>query len=335
MKKTLLILATLCCGNLLWSQDIITLKSGEEVKAVVQEIGADYVKYKKFENKNGPTYTMQKSAVFMIKYENGTKDVFEKSSTAATPATPARSQTATPTARPPQQPAVSKANPPASQQPKQSSSKVRFGLEAGLTVSNINSDFYKPGGALEDYEIYPRFGFTCGMLVDFRVAKVFSIQPEMLILRKGYKEESYTDLFYVETGKLRYEDAFEERDLFLLYFEFPLNFILNIPIAKDRLQIGAGPYAAYGVSGVCESHFTYKGKDIDEEMVDADKKYKLFSGERKEFKPFDWGANFFIGYAFNDVFFLKVKHGMGIGNISIYDTKEKNTYWSFSLGVKF
>ena len=76
MKKILLILATLCCGNLLYAQDIITLKSGEEVKAVVQEIGADYVKYKKFENKNGPTYSLPKSAVFMIKYENGAKDVF-------------------------------------------------------------------------------------------------------------------------------------------------------------------------------------------------------------------------------------------------------------------
>jgi hypothetical protein len=42
----------------------------------VQEIGLDNVKYKKYENQNGPTYTLMKSDIFMIKYENGDKDVF-------------------------------------------------------------------------------------------------------------------------------------------------------------------------------------------------------------------------------------------------------------------
>jgi len=78
MKKVLLVLATLCCGNLLWSQDIITLKNGEEIKAVVQEVGIAEVKYKKYENLTGPTYTLPKSAIFMIKYKNGEKDLFNE-----------------------------------------------------------------------------------------------------------------------------------------------------------------------------------------------------------------------------------------------------------------
>ena len=36
----------------------------------------DSIKYKKFDNPNGPLYTILKSEVFLIKYENGTKDVF-------------------------------------------------------------------------------------------------------------------------------------------------------------------------------------------------------------------------------------------------------------------
>jgi hypothetical protein len=58
------------------AQDIITLKNGDEIKAKVQEIGLSDVKYKKFENANGPTYTLLKTEIFMIKYENGEKDVF-------------------------------------------------------------------------------------------------------------------------------------------------------------------------------------------------------------------------------------------------------------------
>ena len=59
------------------AQDIITLKSGEEMQTKVLEINLTEVKYKKFENLQGPAYSIEKDKVFMIKYENGNKDVFE------------------------------------------------------------------------------------------------------------------------------------------------------------------------------------------------------------------------------------------------------------------
>lgn len=58
------------------SQDIIVFKDGNEIKAVVNEVGTNEIKYKKYENKTGPTYSVLKTEVFEIKYENGTKDVF-------------------------------------------------------------------------------------------------------------------------------------------------------------------------------------------------------------------------------------------------------------------
>lgn len=57
------------------SQDIITLKTGEEIKAKVNEIESTDIKYKKFENLSGPTYYISKEKVLMIKYENGTKEI--------------------------------------------------------------------------------------------------------------------------------------------------------------------------------------------------------------------------------------------------------------------
>ncbi|MEI6853554.1 MAG: hypothetical protein WCL06_11950 [Bacteroidota bacterium] len=58
------------------SQDVIVKKSGDEIQAKVTDIEIETVKYKMFNNKSGPTYTILKSDIFMIKYENGTKDVF-------------------------------------------------------------------------------------------------------------------------------------------------------------------------------------------------------------------------------------------------------------------
>ena len=59
--------------------DVITLKNGEEIQALVQEIGADHVEYKKFDNPNGRNYTLKRSEIFMIRYANGRKDVFADS----------------------------------------------------------------------------------------------------------------------------------------------------------------------------------------------------------------------------------------------------------------
>jgi hypothetical protein len=77
MTKIVILLA-IFFGSMvtLSAQDIITLKNGDEIKAKVQEIGISDVKYKKFENVTGPTYTIMKTEIFMIKYENGEKDVF-------------------------------------------------------------------------------------------------------------------------------------------------------------------------------------------------------------------------------------------------------------------
>lgn len=59
-----------------FSQDIIILKNGDEIKAIVSDIEFDAIKYKKFDNQSGPNYSIKKSEVYMIKYINGTKDVF-------------------------------------------------------------------------------------------------------------------------------------------------------------------------------------------------------------------------------------------------------------------
>lgn len=58
------------------SCDIIVMRNGDEIDAKVLEIGLNDVKYKQCDNLNGPTKVIEKNSVFMIKYPNGTKDVF-------------------------------------------------------------------------------------------------------------------------------------------------------------------------------------------------------------------------------------------------------------------
>ncbi|WP_159038486.1 hypothetical protein [Brumimicrobium mesophilum] len=56
--------------------DVITKVNGDEISAKVLEIEETKIKYKKCDNLDGPTYSLSVSEVFMVKYVNGTKDVF-------------------------------------------------------------------------------------------------------------------------------------------------------------------------------------------------------------------------------------------------------------------
>ena len=83
MKNLLLLLVIILfsINNAAHAQDLILLKSGEEIKAIVNEIALDLIKYKKFENPEGPIYTIEKRNVVMITYKNGSKDVFSEQPT--------------------------------------------------------------------------------------------------------------------------------------------------------------------------------------------------------------------------------------------------------------
>lgn len=61
-----------------YSQDVINVANGEKIKAKVLEVNSSEIKYKRFDNPDGPTYTISKSEVQFIQYPNGTSDVFSK-----------------------------------------------------------------------------------------------------------------------------------------------------------------------------------------------------------------------------------------------------------------
>lgn len=77
MKKTILFFILLTFARLASAQDIIVKKDGSTIMSKVTEIGKTEVKYKKFSNQNGPTYTLSVSDIFSINYENGEKEAFE------------------------------------------------------------------------------------------------------------------------------------------------------------------------------------------------------------------------------------------------------------------
>jgi TM2 domain-containing membrane protein YozV len=76
MKRKLILTFLFLAGTVVVmnAQDVITKMDGEEISARIFEINADEVQYKRFDNESGPTYTLLKSDIYTIKYENGEVD---------------------------------------------------------------------------------------------------------------------------------------------------------------------------------------------------------------------------------------------------------------------
>jgi len=57
------------------AKQVMTLLNGEEIEVEIVTLGTDQISYKRASNPDGPTYTVDKSKVFFITYEDGRKEV--------------------------------------------------------------------------------------------------------------------------------------------------------------------------------------------------------------------------------------------------------------------
>lgn len=79
MKKPIVILSAILISVFACNaQDIIVLKTGEDIQATVIEVNINEVKYRKFGFEGGPVYLQLKTNIVRIKYANGSEDVFSK-----------------------------------------------------------------------------------------------------------------------------------------------------------------------------------------------------------------------------------------------------------------
>jgi len=86
MKKTLALVLMLF-ASATYAQDVITLTDGRTIQTKILELTPEAVKYKKFDNQEGPTYTVPLNTITKIKYANGSEESFTGEQPAAGQAT--------------------------------------------------------------------------------------------------------------------------------------------------------------------------------------------------------------------------------------------------------
>ena len=71
MKKLLLFIILFCASLTIMAQDVIVKKDGSTILSKVMEINGTEIKYKKWSNMDGPMYSINRSEVNSINYQNG------------------------------------------------------------------------------------------------------------------------------------------------------------------------------------------------------------------------------------------------------------------------
>ncbi|MDB5014267.1 MAG: hypothetical protein JWQ25_2469 [Daejeonella sp.] len=183
---------------------------------------------------------------------------------------------------------------------------LKYGIKAGVNFAN--QEFKEEGVTLTPSAIT---SFHIQGLVDYGISSSFSIQPGIGVSGKGFKIESdgvnwKTDLMYVE---------------------IPVNAVAKFPFSSvGKFFVGAGPYAAFGISG--KSKIEMMG---EEESTD-----KVFDKEEGMYKKSDFGVNILGGLELTKGFTINANYGLGLSNIALEDGgTAKNKVFSVSVGFLF
>jgi len=168
-------------------------------------------------------------------------------------------------------------------------------------------------------------GFHAGFNIQMPVAPDFYFQPGLQYAMKGAQQE-------MTLTKAASDDNMV---IHLSYIEVPLNLLFKPQLGSGHLLLGFGPYVAYGISG------KMKYKDNSE---DIEFKGKVSETDPDLFyvRPFDAGANIFVGYELPVGLFFHFNTQLGLLNLEPeYEgatddkTKINNTGFGFSAGFRF
>ena len=195
----------------------------------------------------------------------------------------------------------------AQDQNKAKSSDVKFGLKAGLNVTNMNvsGDFAPDTKAVPNLHI--------GVFVEVPINGKWAFQPELIYSMQGSK----FDMLYVEgTDVYNTENTFK-----LNYLNIPLMFKYN----ENKLFFEAGPQIGFLTSAKLKTSvegFGSGNQDVKE-----------------LFKTIDLGLGFGIGYNFSEQVGANLRYNFGLTNIAETEdgdnTKIKNSVFALSLAYKF
>ncbi|WP_159634118.1 outer membrane beta-barrel protein [Sphingobacterium composti Ten et al. 2007 non Yoo et al. 2007] len=191
-----------------------------------------------------------------------------------------------------------------------------YGIKAGVTLPSYS---YGSSDDLSDTKSALNFYIT-GYL-NANINQNFAIQPGVSLQGKGAKFAE------ARVGGTTYELTQNT-----MWIEVPVNFVGKLPVGAAELQLGAGPYVGFGVSG--KNKFNTIGNGDGSSTTLNEFKF----GKDEHLKAVDFGANIMAGVKLPGGFLINANYGLGLTNIAgdkSLTNDIKNRVLSFGVGFEF
>lgn len=214
-------------------------------------------------------------------------------------------------------------------QARTSANEGNFIIRGGVNYANIS---VTENGRVDEANNFT--SFHVGLAFDIPLTAGLSFQPGATYTGKGAK---------TQVGR-EGENFYYKASSNPMYLEIPVNFVGKIPLTETaRFYIGAGPYAAMGITGKNKVTSkllgveTFSNRDIVFSKDDPTTSQEENFGYGK-LKRFDYGLNAQAGFEFTR-FTLGANYGYGLTKINSgtdnnANDQGKHRVLSFSLGLK-
>jgi energy-coupling factor transporter transmembrane protein EcfT len=205
--------------------------------------------------------------------------------------------------------------------------------KAGLTITTLNAkDFVKE----MDNNIKSQTGFVIGVAYTIPVGTVgkgiFSVQPELSFIQKGFKVDATGDFsgsesaYYIST----------QQEYKINYLEIPV--LAKYEFGSDllRFAIHAGPSLAFGLNGSYKSKMHIMDDFEYDETTDTKGDIRFYDSDETNTTNFDHNIDFGLqggaGVTIAKHIVFDVRYGMSLTNLN-HQEKSKNRVLQFTVGV--
>jgi Outer membrane protein beta-barrel domain len=347
MQKTFTLLITIvvfCVAT--QAQDLIILRDGSEIKALVQEVGKTDIKYRRFTNQAGPLYLVEKTLIFKIKYKNGKTDFFGSYQTPTVPTPVVVSPPVAVSTPPP-----SKPTPPEPQNHVEPQQDLQKRYEAANTQPVVdaplrNINYHSSTGGLKlgvigglnaatfatdaiGISISNLTSFHIGMAGEYELSDNMVLQPSLLYSGQGANLKT-TENYYSTSGNT--VNITIDGNIGLSYLKVPINLLYH----SNGFKIGAGPYIAFLVGKGVKNKYLVTTTSEEITQAKYPNTYALLEkewGTIEGIKTLDYGINLTAQYELNNGLMFYGNYSLGLSSIDNQATK--NRVLSVGIGYFF
>lgn len=169
--------------------------------------------------------------------------------------------------------------------------------------------------------------FNAGVFADFKLGH-FSLQPAVNFTGKGGTFHGFTGpIPSVPPGETSVSEINSNYKIY--YLQVPVNIVYHIPVIIGDIYFGAGPYAAFGLSGKIK----LTGNNTKTGALSLHNDVK-FGDDAGDIRSKDYGANAIAGIKLKSGLLLNINYDFGLTNIlpEADGTKMKTRVLGISIG---